>query len=255
MKKMAQYVLIAVALTFLIWGLAPGIASQPVEAQETENKEFSILSVRGEGVVNAEPDSARVVFSVETEAKTAKDAQQENSQIMTRVMDSLKNNGIPEANISTKNFRLYPQYEYFYGEKEGQKERKLNGYRVSHELLVELGQIDKVGSIIDISIAAGVNRVNYVDFYLKDDKSFYQKALRQAITEAKAKSQVMAGALDMSVADIVSVREGGTSYPMPVRKYFQDDVMGMAEGGAMKTPINPGELTIHADVQIDFKLK
>ncbi|MBZ4687383.1 MAG: uncharacterized protein PWQ96_210 [Clostridia bacterium] len=255
MKKIGQYILIAIALTFIIWGLVPGKAVQPVEAQVAEGEEFPILSVKGTGVVSAEPDSARVVFSVVTQAKTAKEAQQENSKIMTMVMDSLKENGISEENISTKNFKLYPEYDYFYDEKERQKERKLKGYQVSHELLVEMNEISKVGSIIDICIAAGVNRVNYVDFYLENDKNLRQEALRKAVTEAREKAQVMAEALDKTIAGIVSVREGGVSYPGPVRRYYDYEAKAEVAGGPLvETSISPGEIKILADVQIDFKL-
>jgi len=70
------------------------------------------VSFSGEGKVFAKPDIAAVSFSVVTEARTSKVAQDDNSNKSQKIVDFLKSQKIDEKDIKTTGYNIYPQYSY-----------------------------------------------------------------------------------------------------------------------------------------------
>ncbi len=253
MKKIGQYLMVIIALALVIVGLSAVNIAAPVEAQTSDAQDYSVMKVNGEGVVTTDPDEAKIYFAVVSEEKTAGEAQKENAAVMKKVIDDLESYGINTENISTKNFRVTPRYDYISLSSKEEKRRVLTGYEVYHELAVKLENIEKVGEVIDLGINAGVNRVNHVDFYLSDSEKIYNLALKKAVQKAKEKSQIIAETLDKSIIGILEISEGGVNMPIPLREnYTYNEVKGM--GGISETQINPGELKVRANVFIKYKL-
>jgi hypothetical protein len=250
MRKFAKYLMIVIALALVIMGLSAINVVAPVEAQTSDVQDYAVLNVNGEGIVTSSPDLAKVSFAVVTEEKSASEAQKENAAIIKKVINDLENYGIDKKSIVTRNFRVTPKYEYINDER--QKNRVLTGYKAYHELKVELENIENVGEVIDLGIKSGVNRVNYVDFYLSDSKELYNSALKKAVREAKDKSQIIAETLGKNIIGIVEISEGGANMPVPLREnYAYEEVQAMGDAG---TQIKPGELTIRANVFVKYKL-
>ena len=70
------------------------------------------VSFSGEGKVFVKPDIAAVSFSIVTEAKTSKVAQDANSEKSKKVVDFLKSQDIADKDIKTTGYNIYPQYSY-----------------------------------------------------------------------------------------------------------------------------------------------
>src|SRR3989344_9340189 len=70
------------------------------------------VSFTGEGKVFAVPDIAAISFSILTEAKASKEAQDSNSAKSKQVVDFLKSQNIEDKDIKTTGYNVYPQYGY-----------------------------------------------------------------------------------------------------------------------------------------------
>ena len=62
----------------------------------------------------------------------------------------------------------------------------ITGYRAENSITVQTGALDLVGPLIDAAIAAGANRVNSLDFNLRDDTRARNDAITKAAKDAQA---------------------------------------------------------------------
>ena len=72
--------------------------------------------------------------------------------------------------------------------------RKPIDHRLSAQntITVETGALDLVGPLIDAAIAAGANRVNSLDFNLRDNTKARNEAIAKAAKDAQAQAQALA---------------------------------------------------------------
>jgi uncharacterized protein YggE len=70
------------------------------------------ISVTGQGKIEKSPDTAKISFSVRTEKKVLKEAQDEVGTKIAAITKDLIAAGVEEKYIKTDNYTSYPQYNY-----------------------------------------------------------------------------------------------------------------------------------------------
>ncbi|HJF33360.1 MAG TPA: SIMPL domain-containing protein, partial [Sporosarcina psychrophila] len=121
--------------------------------QQMTHQEQRNMTVTGIGNLTAAPDIAQIQLEVSTENDQLNHAQKENSYEMNQVIDSLLRLGIDRENIQTVSYNINPQYNYIDGE------QVFKGYKVTNAITVKITAIDQVGSVIDVAVQNGANRV------------------------------------------------------------------------------------------------
>lgn len=230
MRRLNLIILLVAALVFLPGG-SYGAASTTEEVTVT---------VQGRGSLRVTPDLALLYMGVEVTAPTAQEAAQENARIMQAVLDKLSSYNIPKDQIKTTWFSLWRVTEYQAGK------QKFIGFRVSHTLEVPVRDIPKTGEILDAAVSVGVNVVNNVTFSVQDPKETYQKALLQAVRDARSKAEALAQAQGLKIKEIKKVVEKQAFAP----QYGAEG----GEGEFAITPFVPGQLKIEAVVEVTFIL-
>ncbi|MGH9944749.1 MAG: SIMPL domain-containing protein, partial [Pyrinomonadaceae bacterium] len=160
--------------------------------------------VTGDSLVQAQPDTAIVSVAVVTQARTALEAQQENARKSDAVLRALKETAGAGAEVKTGGYSLQPQYAY----REGQPPT-IRAYEARNTISVTLGDLTKVGGVIDAASAAGATNVDNLAFTLRPDRPARDQALTEATREALGKAQVLATALGGRVVRVVEVVEAG----------------------------------------------
>jgi hypothetical protein len=211
-----------------------------------------IISVTGTATASVKPDLLAIQFGVETQEKTARQALESNSQMMAKVVNSLKSVGITEGEFSTSSLNIYPVYEY-YNEPLGRQTQTLIGYRVSNILKVETGSLGKAADIIDNAVQSGVNRVDSVFYTLSPQKQQDVKdnLLEQAILNAKFRAETALAPLNHKIIGVkaVSLSEFGIPYPPPIPYYDA----GFAEAKiAAPTPIFSSDQDVTTTANVIF---
>ena len=148
------------------------------------------------------------------------------------------------AEVKTSGYSLQPQRIY----KEGQPPT-ISGYEARNSVTVTLGDLTKVGSVIDAAAQAGSNDVAGIAFTLRQDRPARDRALGEATREAMSKAQVIAQSLGGRVVRIVEVQEEGFQQRPPVPLYQAESFMA-AKRDAVATPIEVGSLEISSRVQV-----
>ncbi|RDY72636.1 DUF541 domain-containing protein [Halobacillus trueperi] len=205
--------------------------------------ESRLLKVNGVGKVQVRPDVANVNIGVVTQDNNLEKAQQENARTMENVRSQLVAAGIPEENIQTADYFIFPEYDYVDGKQE------FRGYQVTHTLKVTIDDVSQTGFIIDTAVAAGANRISNISFTVSDPYQNYQEALRIALGNALANAQTIAGTMGLNLDQTpVKIIELGTTPAVPVQSFQKADVLG-----ATATPIELGTLETVARVEAHFQ--
>src|SRR5438128_2871710 len=162
------------------------------------------VAVAGETNMKAQPDAAVVVLSVITQGTQAFNAQQDNARKSDAVIHALQEVGAnPE--IKTSDYSLSPQYDQRYN-----KLPKIIGYEARNSVMVTMGDLSKVGAVIDAASRAGANSVEAVSFILRDNSPARGQALAEASRQAMSKAQSIAQSMGGRVVRVVEEQEAGT---------------------------------------------
>lgn len=207
-----------------------------------------VISVSAEGKVSTPPDIATVSFGVTTgrqpSAKAATDTIQRN---MTKILAAVKALDIDEKDITTESFYLSPEYDYTTS---GQIPR---GYQASQTLRVKVRDLDKVGDVLTAATNAGANQAGGITFSVDNPDAMKAQAREIAIGKAKAKAEVLAKNLGMSLGRMTAFSEDGAyNPPMPIMGRANYDA-GVAEQKSLDIPA--GEQEIVTNVTISYELR
>lgn len=222
------------------------------------------ISFTGEGKIFAVPDIAAVSFSIVTESKTSKEAQDANSAKSKPVIDFLKNQGIADKDIKTTSYNISPKYSYprpiplplgtetqSYPEYYDQSP-KITGYTVNQSFEVKIHDLEKVSAVLDGLVTAGVNQVNQLGLKIDDEEKLKEQAREMAIKDAKEKAAKLRKQLGIRLGKIVNYQEGG--YYPPI--YYATEAKLDGRGGDISGPEVPaGENEIVANVTITYQIK
>ena len=236
------------SLAIFLLGLQPYAYGQSTSSSDSP---IPALTVRGSSEVAASPDQALVQLGAAARSEKATDAQQQVNRIVASILKAVKAAGIPAENISTAELSLVPVYE--------QTSRKpaepgglprIVGYSAANVVRVEINEVNKVGDVIDAGINAGANRLEGLSFALKDDTPFRQKALQQAVLNARQKAEAIAEALNLRMVRILEITEEGVRTLQP-----QFRVQRMVSAAAESTPVEPGRIQVSASVAISYQIE
>ncbi len=237
MIKKTAYILNVLFLTFVFGSLA---------FADDDEELIPKLQVTGKGEVMVKPDTAFITLAVETTALTASEAAQQNANKMQSVLKAVKSIIGKEDKVTTARYDLSPRYEY----NKTTKKSELTGYTASNSINVETKRINKLGQIIDKSISAGANRVGSVNFGASAQESFRKEALAKAVKDARNTADIVSAAAGVKIVRILNISPS-YHYPIPQRRDFAVTSMERAA----PTPIEAGELSITANVNMVFEIE
>ncbi|WCK56552.1 SIMPL domain-containing protein [Aneurinibacillus sp. Ricciae_BoGa-3] len=228
-------------LSAAIW--TGSMAWVPVLAADTAANR--VLTVSGHGEVQVVPDVAYIQLGLVHTAPTAKQAQQENASGFTKIVNVLKGLHIPDKDIQTVRYFTSPDYSF-----DGNKQT-LKGYQVEQIIQITYRDLNNIGTILDKTTAAGVNRVDNVQFGSEKLNDYEQQALARAIANAKEKAAGLAKNAGVKLQSIIQINEG-TSQPLPISPGV---VMGGGAGISDAKPITqvfPGQLKVQDTVTLTY---
>ena len=232
MKRLAAVAVLLLAAAALA-GVARPDGSRAADTPATTDPPRTI-TVSGSGTATSTPTKASISFGVQTQDPSAKAALAQNARDMQQVLDALKKAGATE--IQTQSVSLSPTYG---------DNGLLTGYSASNTVSVTV-TFGAAGATIDAAVGAGANQVYGPSPLVGDLEAQYQKALADAVANARARGEVLAKAAGETLGRVTSVVEGGSSFtPMQYAK------TAAADGG---TPVLAGPQDTTASVTVTFQL-
>ena len=236
-----------------IVGLALGCAS--VQAI-SESIERGYISVNTSANAELAPDVAEISIAVKTyDNKSMQKATLQNKEISEQVIATLKSmiDTSKGDYIKTADFSATPIYSY-----SGNK-RNFDKYQVSNSVVVHTKSIDKIGTMIDKSIALGATDVNSLNFSVSSYEAQCNDLLTLAAKKASARANAVAKTVPTTLSGIrsmdVSCSTSNSSRPQ-YKMLMANRAMTMdAEAAGSSTTIESGVVKVFANVSATYFVK
>ena len=227
--------------------LAAGLIACSCMTAQAEDSRRSITTT-GNGVVITQNNRAVMYLAVETMSPDAKQAAQDNANIMTKVKHAVIGAGAAPDKIETDNYTMYPVYEYDKGKVKSRK------YEVNNRMKVVVEDLTKAGAVMDAAISAGANRIENIMFTVRNPGKYKDDALREAAQDARRKADIIAASLGKTVTNVISVTDN--SVRVSPRNYMMNAKMAggnnMAESAT--TPMEGGDAKVESSVTVVFEI-
>lgn len=202
------------------------------------------ITVIGQGQIKVAPDMANITMGVTIQGKTASNALDKNSALMTEVIAALKGADIADKDIQTTNLNLQPIWNH--RQNNGQAP-KVEGYRGMNNVTVHVRELDDLGAILDVVTKTGASNFNGLQFDITDRKEATDQARIHAIQDARAKAELYATAAGVTLGDVVEISE--------ILVQTAPRNMRIAEAmSASAVPVSEGTLDVDASVKVIFAL-
>lgn len=215
-------------------------------SQAQEVKQIPQISVSGEGKVKAVPDQAFISVTVETKGNNATSVKKQNDETIEKVIQFIKKIKLPKEDVQTKRISLNPQYDY---------EKKKHNYNATQTIEILLKDLAQYDALMEGLVDAGINRINTVEFKTSQLTQYQSEARKLAMKEAKQKAEDYVSVLAQKIGKALTISDNSQAYypqPMYERKMM---VSAMSDGEVQRETLAIGEITIVANVSVNFILE
>ena len=213
------------------------------------------ITVQGHGEMLAVPDIATFTYSVVSLKATPEAAQSDAAAKQNATGDYLKAAGVDKKDIQTSGYSVQPRYEYqqivciAYPCPGGKQ--VLKGYEVRQTTTVKVRDTAKAGDLLAGVGGKGVTEVSGLNFTFDDPTAVQAQARGKAIADAKAKADLLAKQLGVTLVRVVSFSENGT---MPGPRPMMYGVAA-AEPKTVAPDISVGQNTLVNDVSVTYEIR
>ena len=220
--------------------LAIGLIGAPVAAQDAAR-----LSVVGLGQVAAVPDMATISLGVNTQARSAVQALDNNSASIANVLEIVASAGIKPRDVQTSGLSLSPLWNN--RSSSNNAPPAIVGFSVQNQVTIRVRDLTVLGGLLDQVTGSGANQFNGLQFGLQDAGPATDNARALAVVDARRKAELYAHAAGVELGPIIELSEHTNGGTLPV----------MAREMAMSAdvPIAKGEVTQSASVTMVFAIQ
>ena len=242
---------------FLISAAIVGLALVCASVQAiSESIERGYISVNTSANAELAPDVAEISIAVKTyDNKSMQKATLQNKEISEQVIATLKSmiDTSKGDYIKTADFSATPIYSY-----SGNK-RNFDKYQVSNSVVVHTKSIDKIGTMIDKSIALGATDVNSLNFSVSSYEAQCNDLLTLAAKKASARANAVAKTVPTTLSGIrsmdVSCSTSNSSRPQYKMLMANRAMMMDSEAAGSSTTIESGVIKVFANVSATYFVK
>jgi uncharacterized protein len=222
-------------------------------SKNTHPTSFRSFQVSAQGSATTIPDIAKFSFEVVTQGGIDLTATQEqNTQNTNSAIAFLKQQGIEQKDIATKNYSVEPRYQYYNcsGGNRICPPPDIVGYTVVQQVHVKVRDFTLLGSLLSGVVQKGANTLSQLSFDIDDATQIENEARQEAIKKAKEKAYAVADAAKFKVGRLLSIQEGGGSFP----RY---DFVGSGSPQAQSSvpAIEPGSQDVNITVTLTYEIK
>ena len=222
----------------------------PFCSMHATDRDVPKLTLSASATILKPSDELQLKIGVVTLGKTANEALSENSDKMQNIIANLGMIDITSDDYETSNFSIHPTYTPRPKDPPEDWQPSINGYEVTNTLLIHTPKLNMAGKIIDTANQAGANNISDIRFGLHNSREYWTEALSAAGMNAVQDAQAIANATGVRLARVLSISLNNTQVHSP-----QINFMAMAKCSAPSTPIEPGDVSITANVTLIYEIE
>jgi uncharacterized protein YggE len=163
------------------------------------------------------------------------------ASVMTKIIDTVKAQGVADKDIQTVGLSLYPQYARG-------SSTKIVGYTIGNQIQITVRDLDKAGDVVDAATAKGATEVNGISFEIADPAAAQNDARGAAVAAAEASARAMASAAHVTLGPVVAISDAVATSPVV---YGYGRLSPVAD---LATPIQAGTQDVTVTVTVVFEV-
>ena len=207
------------------------------------------ISVNGHASAEVSPDMATLYGNLEKRAAVAETARENLAKDMATFKHVLLGQMISGQDIQTVRYSLQPEFSF------EKNKRRLTGYVARADYKVKVKNLEKLGTVIDKSIGCNFT-VDRVEFGLNNRSLFENGLLEEAVANARSKAAVVARAGGRTLGHLIHASFSTVSNATrTVNRNMMAKAAGMDAAEAAPTELEPGIITVNANVDLEFALE
>lgn len=203
------------------------------------------IAASGQATVRRVPDLAVVSLAVTVQDKDAGKARDEANRRASAILERMRGQGLPEADVQATSLTVQPTYDYSGGK------QRITGYQASRPMTLRVREISLLGPILDGLVDDGATQVHGTSMELAQPEAAAQEALATAVGVARARAEALAGAAGLSLGAPLRIEESGDAGVTPVTR---GAMMRLAADESAPTEVAAGEIEITATVRAWFAI-
>ena len=236
--RLIAFILTVVLLGSVLAGCGAGLTASP-----GSDGVGNTIAVTGYGEASTEPDMATIQFGVSIKGDTVSEAVGESNRTIDAVIQALSELGIPESDIQTTGFNLWPETQW--DPVTGQPTEEVI-YHVDNTVSAKIKPVDLAPEAIEAALNAGANNVYGLTFGIEDPTPLQTRARSDALSDARVRAQQIASEIGVELGQELVVSEVSGVTPFPAYVEF-----GIGGGGGAP-PVMPGESTVSVQLNVVY---
>ena len=214
-------------------------------------------AVTGQSYMKALPS---VSVGIESEGSSPSEAMERGAVIEKRIEQAMLNklNGKGAIDLTDFTLALVVPPAPVQQSQPQQQTQRIQRYVAHTTVTVETHNLDALGNLIDIGIAAGARQFNQVTFTLSEDSDARKRAIEKAAEDAKSKAATLAKSMGVKLGNVIRISTNAAVQP---QVFYGASVMrstGMHSNapGIVAAPMTvaPRELEYSADVTVSYQI-
>ncbi len=240
-------------LSFLL--LLTALLPLAIAAQRTPTSSRTI-TVTGTAERRVPADLGVTVLAIQTQADNVSSAGQQNNSLTTSVMTALYKLKIPNLTMRTTGFDVTPIYQEPVSGQPASSPPKIIGHQVVNRLEVRVPDANparlatEVGHVLDTALAEGANRIDSVNFTLRDDQPVLRQVLADATRNAALTAATVAAAANVKLGPLLTLNVGPSNLSPAPPLYMRATL-----SPTTAVPVEPGEVTVSATVNAVYEIR
>ena len=222
---------------------AAALLPSPVLGHDAPQKRT--VSISATGTVKTKPDQVEITTGVTSQAPTAREALDKNTEAMAKVVAGLKEAGLDAKDIQTSDFSINPLFE----NRKGQSSPFIVGYQVTNSVHILVRDVGKLGAILDKVVSLGSNQIGAIQFGVSEPETLKDEARKLAMSEAMENAKLYAEAAGATLGRVMTISED----PGIVRPYGAPRA-AMEMASAKDVAIEAGMTAVEVRVNVTFEL-
>jgi uncharacterized protein YggE len=203
------------------------------------------VTVVGEGLASAAPDTALLHLGVETRGATPGEALDACSHALEEVIAAVRAAGVEPPRLVTGELSVHPDWEV------GPKgQQRAAGYRATARLTARLDAPARAGRVATAAVTAGgeAARVHGLVLVVGDQAGVLAAAREAAWRDARGRAEQYAALAGVALGRVLRIEEAAGVPPQPLRMGF---AAAAADAGP---PVEVGEAEVRARVAVTWAL-
>ena len=217
-------------------------------------EDMRIIRVTGKGQLKLRPDTTRITLTLSGVYREYADALEHSARDTEALAAVLLLFGFARTDLRTLQFRADAEYEGY--DDHGVYKNRFVGYRYRHVLKVQFASDNALlGRILYALAHAAAEPELSIDYTVKDPEAAKNLLLEQAVADAKAKAEVLAGAAGVTLDGIQSIDYSRAEIDFAVRP-MPRNMLCKAESAdaAFDLNIEPDDIEVTDTVTIVWRI-